>query len=213
MEPIKGGLHKLENIYLNTQHKFSFSCFLVLPFSFVVVRFWSFGDRGKASVSSSPEAVFDCARLLLLVIISLKTYVCWSLVHLLEGTNLFKKSVSYVPRWSSLCVVSFELRLNFGVTILFILYFNFLSNFFILYLIHLFVIYVLYFLTRKIIITTENNQDVGHSSRSARSRSMQPRTIITFSFQFLKFVSLSTGMELILASIVEAEAIFESRTK
>ena len=42
---------------------------------------------------------------------------------------------------------------------------------------------------------------------------MQQRTIITFSFQFLKFVPLSTGMELILADINEAEAVTGSRTR
>ncbi|GMN21661.1 hypothetical protein TIFTF001_048913, partial [Ficus carica] len=36
---------------------------------------FEFGDRGKALVSSSPEAVFDCARLPLFVVVSWETDV------------------------------------------------------------------------------------------------------------------------------------------
>ena len=46
---------------------------------------------------------------------------------------------------------------------------------------------------------------------NARSRSMQPRTITTFSFQSLKLVPLRTGIEFRLADIVAKLA--EERTK
>ncbi|GMN60274.1 hypothetical protein TIFTF001_029363 [Ficus carica] len=52
-------------------------------------RSCSFGDRGKALVSSSPKAVFDHARLPLLVVVSWETEVSSSFVYLPKGTNLF----------------------------------------------------------------------------------------------------------------------------
>lgn len=54
---------------------------------------------------------------------------------------------------------------------------------------------------------------VGCSILGTRSRSIQPRTIIAFSFKSLKLVSFSIGMELMLADMVEADVLAEQRTK
>ena len=56
-------------------------------------------------------------------------------------------------------------------------------------------------------------REAGCSIRSARSKSMQPRTISMFSFQSLKLVPLSTGIELILADIVETLAVKRTKNK
>ncbi|KAJ6853106.1 uncharacterized protein M6B38_251070 [Iris pallida] len=54
---------------------------------------------------------------------------------------------------------------------------------------------------------------VGRSILSARSRSIQPRTIYMFSFQSLKFVPLSIGIEFRLADIVATLAEKRTTTK
>ncbi|GMN60039.1 hypothetical protein TIFTF001_029134 [Ficus carica] len=70
VEPIKGGLHKLEITHKNHTAQVFFHLFLCSGDFSCSSRFLSFGNRGKALVSSSPEAVFDRARLPLFVVVS-----------------------------------------------------------------------------------------------------------------------------------------------